>query len=660
MSNYHSENKETTEQEPDAGVKRPEMDWKVRLASQVMEEWRCGRQYVSDLDQMFDDVYGMLHGERPIKNYDWQSNLAINKVFQVVWTAIPYLVQKVFGATPIIGVKSFDKKGAWQRETILDFWYNMHPSTAGPHIPFFVVMVAWTLRALLNGTGYAKKSWHQRLETKTQEREVDVPVGWDEQAGGPISEKATVKTKVEVPVEDWPVTVPISNKDVVVDWMLQPGQSCRQGRFVIHRALVDLDFIKGQRDIDYFDIDLIPASGTNPNLESRTDRAQGNADAEMSNEPPKSDVYTDVELYERQGKFPVYKEKRDGQYVPCFEMEHGDDVVMMDMIATVAVTQPGEGGQALVRFEPNPNEEITIIDMHIYLDSERWQSVGMVEPIRDVQTALNDNINAMFDEIWQNLMPPVIVNKYALWDWDTMQHAPGQRWTLGSNPAESIMFKDPTRITGDAWQKHLLLDNEIQLTTSITPPMSGMGKEKTATTNVLNAQMSAGKLDFLVKMIEQTALIPCAQMDIRMAKRFAHPKTFEFITGKPFMFGDYEEVYRYQPGAASVKLEYQKEIETQQDIQLIQIFSSVPNPNTPKILNKLWANILRNRNMPDEAAMFDEDYFEPQSEAGNVNMMQRMLGGGSGSGPSNQSGVPMSQPEQVVRSRSYSPVGLAM
>jgi hypothetical protein len=329
------------------------------------------------------------------------------------------------------------------------------------------------------------------------------------------------------------------------------------------------------------------------------------------------------------------------------------------MVCTVAVTSAGKSNQTLIRFEPNPMEEITVIDMHIYLDSERWQSVGMVEPIRDIQTALNDNINAMFDEIWQHLMPPVIVNKFALWEWDTMQYAPNQRWLCGTNPSESIMFREASRITGDAWQKHLLLDTEIQLTTSITPPMSGMGKEKTATTNVLNAQMSAGKLDFLVKMIEQTALIPNAQMDIRMAKKFAHPKTFEFILGKPFMFGDWEEIYRYQPAAAAVKLDYQKDIETQQDIQLIQIFSSVQNPNTPKILNALWANILRNRNMPDMADKFDEQYFEPQSEAGNLNMMQRMLSGGAG-GVSNQNDVPVSEPEQVVRSRSYSPVGLSM
>ncbi len=267
----------------------------------------------------------------------------------------------------------------------------------------------------------------------------------------------------------------------------------------------------------------------------------------------------------------------------------------------------------------------------------------------DYQTAMSDNINAGFDEMNQNLMPPVIVNKYALWDWDTMLYAPQQRWLVGGNPAESIMWKEASNVTRDFWQRHGLLDNEIQLTT-VTNSMQGAGREKTATTNVLNAQLTAGKLDFLVKMIEVTGLIPSAQMDVRFAKKFAHPLTFQMIVGEPFQYSKFEEIYRYVPAAASVKMEHQKEKEVQEDIQLMQLVSAVPNPNTAKILNVLWGNILRNRGMPKEAAMFDEDFFEAGTEAGQMQQMQKMLGAGT---PSNQNNVPMSGQERSVRESSY-------
>ncbi len=627
----------------------------ARLCSHVLDEWTRGREYVSDLDELFEDLYSMLRGERPEKNYDWQSNIVLNKVFQVVWTTIPYLTQKIFGASPIMGVGSFDKKGAWQREEIIEFWNTMQPSNSSDHVPFFLVTVMWVLRGMLNGVGFMKKSWHQVLQTKTIEKQITIPMAMDE-AGNEIDvEPHTVKKSISIPIEDWPINRVVNNKDIVVDWLLQPSQSCRQGRFIIERAMVDLDSLHTSK-IKYINLDDIK-----PTIDSSSSTLHGDhADSKSKDGqdiPPTSDIYADIEVYERQGKFPVYKEKKDGRWVPAFDQEKiysSDEIVFKDMIITVAKAHSNDTGNVLIRFDTNPYKELTYIDIHFYLDPERWNSVGQLEPIKDNQTAINDNVNAMFDEIWQNLMPPVIIDKYALWDYDTMQHAPGQKWMVGGNPANAIMFKEPSRVTGDAWQKHILLDTELQLTSSVTPPMQGAGKEKAATTNVLNAQMSAGKLDFLVKMIEVTGLIPSAQMDIRFAKLFAHPLTFQIILGEPFEFSRYEEIYKYTPAAASVKLEHQKTQEIQEDIQIMQTIAAIPNPNTAKVVNLFLANILRNRDMPKEANLFDESYFEPQGDSGNMQMLERQLGGGA----SNQNQIEMSETEKGVRQSTYSPRGL--
>jgi len=215
----------------------------------------------------------------------------------------------------------------------------------------------------------------------------------------------------------------------------------------------------------------------------------------------------------------------------------------------------------------------------------------------------------------------------------------------------------PSNVTRDSWQSYSLLDNEGQQI-SITNAMAGAGNEKTATTNVMNAQLSAGKQDFILEMLEKTCLIPSAQMDIRFAKKFAHKMSLNLIVaaaaakaGKPaeaFNFSDWEEIYQYVPAASSVKLELQKQQETKEDIQIIQILSSVQNPNTPKVINKFIANILRNRNSPVEAALFDEEYFEPTSEAGQIAKIEGAL-----SGKSNQNGVEMSGQEASVRQSTY-------
>jgi hypothetical protein len=652
MPNDYNEQEDATEKgtaESEASAEAEIPQWQSDLALHVMGEWDKGKQFVTQLDQLYDDLYDMIRGERPDKNYDWQSNVVINKVFQVVWTAIPYLTAKIFGSNPIIGVSSFDKKGAWQREKILEFWYNLQAPPDKNHTPFFLIITMLLLRALLNGVGIVKKSWHQKLKKISKPIPMKLPKSVDEN-GQIVFEEKTKNFKTSIPLEDWPVNVVCNNKDIVVDWMLQPGQSIRHGRFVIHRTISDLDSLYNG-EIDYINLDYLNRDAEPSSLSQKQDHAQLTGKDGLDS-PPQSDIYADVEIYERQGLFNVYKE--DGEWIPCLDKSDiGEkEYKQKQMIATVAKTG---GTPILIRFEENPAEMITYIDLHIYFDEERWQSMGMVEPFKDIQTAINDNLNAMFDEIWKNLMPPVVVNKFALWDWDTMQYAPQQRWLVGGNPAEAFLPMAPSNITRDAWNKHSLLDAEIQLTSAITPPMQGSGKEKTATLATLNAQYSMGKLDFLVKMIEQTALIPSAQMDVMFAKKFAHPLTFQTIIGSPFVFGDWEDIYKYQPCAAAVKLEAQKEVEIQQDLQLMQIVAPMQNPNTPKIMNFLLGNILRNRNMPKMADMFDEEYFEPSSEEGKLEMMKRRM---NSSAPSNEQGIPMGQEQAGVREKTFSPKGM--
>jgi hypothetical protein len=283
----------------------------------------------------------------------------------------------------------------------------------------------------------------------------------------------------------------------------------------------------------------------------------------------------------------------------------------------------------------------------------------MVEPAKDTIIAMNDIFNGVLDEMWANLMPPVIVNKHALWDWDTMIYAPQQRWLVGGDPMTAANFVQGSAVTRDAWNSYSLLDNEAQQT-SVTNSMSGAGKEKTATTNVMNAQLSAGKLDFVLKMYEVTALIPSAQMDIRFAKKFAKQETLDLIVtmaakeeGKqpePFSFSDWEEIYTYTPAAASVKTEHLKERETQEDIQLLGILGQIKNPKTAKAQNSILANIFRNRNMPLDADLLDEEFFEPESESGQVNQLMQTM-----QGKSNQNGVEMSGQEKSVRKQTFKP-----
>ena len=138
-------------------------------------------------------------------------------------------------------------------------------------------------------------------------------------------------------------------------------------------------------------------------------------------------------------------------------------------------------------------------------------------------------------------------------------------------------------------------------------------------------------------------------MDLRFAKKFGHPLTFIAILGQPFQKGGWEDAFQYVPAASSVKLEYQKEVENQENIQLMGLVQGIQNPQTPKVMNILLQEIFDNRGKKDVGKLLDEKYFEPQSPAGAAQMLGKSMAGAS----SNEQGIPMSSQEQNVRRSAF-------
>ncbi len=628
--------------EKSGGGKGTEEEWQGKVAAIVLREWDLGQTFASDMNDLYEDLYQMLRGGRPKKDYDWQSNFSLRKAFPAVWTLISYVTQKIYGASPVIGISGWDRKGAVQRERLIQTWMERDR--------YFLILVMGLLRLALNGTVIFKKMWRQTTVSKTMQKEMPIPV-WDEE--GRLSYvKDTRNIEMTFPIEDRPEDLVLNNKDVVVDWLLKPGQSVREGRFIIHREVLDLASLYSSR-IKYMNLDDVPRETAGGTTEAQDHSRLRQEDSQ--GDIPTSELYCETEIFEREGIWPV-KISKKGKITPIFDKEeiYQDDTEWRHMIATVASkSQP-----VLIRWEENPYGEFNYFDAHMYFDPERWQSVGTIEPVKDIYAAQDDNLNAMFEGIWKGLMPPVIVNQYGVHDWDSIKYAPNQVWKSVGNPSDNFLFPRMTDIPADAWNKHAMLESEGQLITSVTPGVSGMGKEKTATMGVLNTQYSTGKLDFIVWMLSYTWLIPSAQMSLRFAQKFAHPLTFLTILGEAFKFDRFMNEYKFIPAAPSVKLPEQAEVDVQQDIQLMQIIQAYNNPNTPKIMNYLLSDILRLRNMPQLSQLFDEGYFEPSGEAGNMQMIEKMLTGGGGGGPSNEQGIPMSAKEQSMRQQTNEPRGL--
>ena len=626
-------------------TEKPKKDeWQRLLAKQTLAEWEKGQSYVDQMNEMYDDIYRLLRGQRPNKNYDWQSNLSLRKTFQVVWTAISFMSQKMWGATPIIGVEAFNKKGAWQREKLLETWLAKDM--------YFLVMVQGLLRLLLNGTVIIKKGWRQTLISKEQAMTFDMPVWGSE--GDLTFKQGEQVLKATFPKEDRPEDIVLNNRDVVVDWMLKTGQPINEGRFVIHRETLDIGSLYAS-GIDYINLDEV-RRGTIAETTETADHAKlrqsnfgtGSQKSRGTKEtPPESDIYKETEIFERTGIMPVKVKGKD--IIPLFDMDeiYKEDTEWKLMINAVA----DKSNPVLIRWEEHPYKEINFIAGQLYLDPERWEGMGMIEPVKDIFEFQDDNMNGMFDEIWKNLMPPVIFNKFAVQEWDSIKWAPSQKWLMQGNPSDNVLITRGSEISRDGWQRHSLLEDEGRLVTSVTPGVQGQDQSKTATQGVLNTQFSTGKLDFLIKMIEVTWFVPSSEMTLRFAQMFAHPLTFLSIIGEPFEFDQFLNEYKFISSLSSVDLPEQVEVKIQQNLQLLQVLTPLlqTNPGVAAMINQIYADILRLRNRPQMAARLDENFFEPQTEAG---QLERFNNGLIEPGAtSNEQGIPQSVAERSTRTR---------
>jgi len=139
-------------------------------------------------------------------------------------------------------------------------------------------------------------------------------------------------------------------------------------------------------------------------------------------------------------------------------------------------------------------------------------------------------------------------------------------------------------------------------------------------------------------------------MILQMSYRFMHPSTAEQILGHDGVaLFDPNSDYTYQPVSSNIEQEYGKMKKLSLLDQAIGRLVNFPNPNTPKLLNKLlvmYFELLGKEYQDIRDALLDENAGmvssgEPQKQMGGSQRMDIS---------SNQYMIPVSANEDMVRS----------
>ena len=283
------------------------------------------------------------------------------------------------------------------------------------------------------------------------------------------------------------------------------------------------------------------------------------------------------------------------------------------------------------------------------------KDVGMNDAkyCKDLSIMVNDTINMSNSRVSMATFPPIIANEYAVADNSTLVWGPGQVMTV-PDVNQMREFEMKTDIQGALSQASVGSNKMYQITGIYPPQMGGLpGYASTTATASAGAEANANmRSNYKSMTVEHTLLNPFYWMILNLTYQFAEIETIKKMVGENIMdWFDPDADYTFQPISSNIELEYNKKNNLNFIMQLFGMVMKVPNPNTPKVLNKLM--IMAAENMSKEfrqvsELMLDEEAPQPPSDGGEQAGATSM-GGGAMGGNSNQNGVPMSGQEIMAR-----------
>ena len=181
----------------------------------------------------------------------------------------------------------------------------------------------------------------------------------------------------------------------------------------------------------------------------------------------------------------------------------------------------------------------------------------------------------------------------------------------------------------------------------IYPPQMGdtPGGDITATATASAGSHAGIRSGYQALTAEHTMLTELYWMILQMTGKFAHPKAGEKLMGDKMYDFDPNAEYFYKPVTTSIETESSKFQRRKDTTTIFGYVAQVPNPGTPRLLNKLLAMFFES--MGDEYEDFKQDLLDPNAPM--TPPTQGGVAGGEGTPTSNQSGLPQTVLEQQAR-----------
>jgi hypothetical protein len=617
----------------------------------VLDEYDGEERIQSSRDSEFESIIDILECKRTEKDYEWMSDVFIPEFPSIHLTEASQWANQYFQSRDFVEVYLDGDSPEVVKKSRAAKKYINNMLNVREIYHYQKYMRARSINSM-RGYVIAVCGWRQELKNNpvtTERREYS---GVDDYGNPQYDTIAETNNDTEPIVDHFYYEVP-DPRNVRFDNTY--CYSIQDKSWITIRSEMSYDQLKTmEKSNDYFNLDkvkkMIPTG--------ETDASKKTSDDDVS--PNDSKTVKLFDVLERFGKVWAVVTDMDEEGYPTKIKpgydEAGEQLESAALIEAITTVVSSGGTKVLIRFQPTPFRTSTnrpyrpIIRGLCYIHPTK--DVGMSDGLygKEMQILINDMMNLGIDRTKLATFPTLQMKRHAFDDNDSVYFEP-EHPILVDEIGDVQEFKIVDDISG-ALDIVGFSINKLQQVQSVYPTTMGElpGKASTTATAIAGAE-SRGNLRANYKSLtfEYTFLQDLYWMMLQMGYQFMHPKTIMKILGQEMQSFDPDQDYTYQPVTSNIETEYNKDKKLQRYDQMLGRIANIPNPAIVPIIATIIAR---------ELELLGDEF---QTIAPMVKMLAQTPNtpeqGTGAQTPkdaapmptSNQSGNPMSMPEQSVR-----------
>jgi hypothetical protein len=639
--------------------KEPELNQDVEnyVISLVTEEVATAETNRDSVSEDFDTIVDMFEGKRPVKDYEWYSNLSMKEATSIILTDCSNATNQYFQTRDFVevhleGDREEDEVKARAAKKCINKTLNNR------RLYHYQKFNRAKLINNMSSHVYLLCQWNQNIENKV----VGTERKWINT--GTVDEFGEIVWQPEdSPIEQEVIKLDHFDYDVFdgrnVFVSDEYTYSIQQKRYITFRSEATYSELKSlEKSNGYINLDIV--KGLSAPNETETKRVSSKLN--QTSQAKKTPIQP-FDLYTRFGKVWAIVEEKDVSGLPI-KIKPGYDkdgniLEEAELVESIICWVISGSNKVMVRFDATPyidsngNPYRPIVRGICYPHPTKDTGLGEGELLLDLNAGIDDAFNLAMDRVKLATIPVTISDKFAAQDNDTIFFEPGHNIAIEGGKKAFDMLQVEDNIQGMAQMIGMMLNKTEQVTATFPSTMgnlSGISSSTTATAFTGTENRASSRQNYKAITFEYTCLDPFYWIILQMFWQFARPQTALQMLGEDAYSFDPDADYSYSPVTSSIETEYNKYRKVQMLQQLLATIAPIPNPKTPEIMNKLMTMIFDT---------LGPDYNRANKVQFDTSKQSQVLamGGGGGSasqpmvssGASNQNGQMMSLGEMGVR-----------